>query len=142
MSVTGSPRLSLAKNWASAMPLPLAGAVIVSLSPSSVARSTSKPAGVKFAPERVFWPSRTRRCKGFSYGTWNKWGDPLAGGNRLCRESPCSPNVWVTVQLGDELSEVMTGHTGVNLGNKAGNACSLLWPQGHASEARSRRAAG
>lgn len=20
-------------------------------------------------------------------GTWNKWGDPLAGGNRLCRES-------------------------------------------------------
>lgn len=22
-----------------------------------------------------------------SIGPWNKWGDPLAGGNRLCRES-------------------------------------------------------
>jgi len=25
--------------------------------------------------------------EGLSIGPWNKWGDPLAGGNRLCRES-------------------------------------------------------
>jgi len=44
-------------------------------------------------------------------GSWNKWGDPLAGGNRLCRESPrtVADHLGVAANSGQTASQLPHG---------------------------------
>ncbi len=44
--------------------------------------------GDRTAYERLYWARGPGAIVSPSRAPWNKWGDPLAGGNRLCRERP------------------------------------------------------